>query len=145
MTFSNVFLSVLIRSSRLQIFCLRGWCSLAKCAYICELTSVMWCDFMAWHSVCLPSWHSSPLLSHQVRCLFPQAMLTLVDQLHSLCALVFSVLRVKYVRMSSLSLEFFKFKAGFHSRYIGQYTFKPARNKIRDIQLYLFSVSVHHL
>jgi len=41
MTFSNVFLSVLIRSSRLQIFCLRGWCSLAKCAYICELTSVM--------------------------------------------------------------------------------------------------------
>jgi len=72
-------------------------------------------------------------------------MLTLVDQLHSLCALVFSVLRVKYVRMSSLSLEFFKFKAGFHSRYIGQYTFKPARNKIRDIQLYLFSVSVHHL
>jgi len=40
---------------------------------------------------------------------------------------------------------FFKFKAGFHSREIGQYTFKPARNKIHDILLYLFCVSVHHL
>lgn len=72
-------------------------------------------------------------------------MLTLMDRSCSLCALVFSLLRVKYARMSSVSLEFFKFKVGFQSRDIGQYTFKPARNKIHDIQLYLFCVSVRYL
>jgi len=72
-------------------------------------------------------------------------MLTLMDRSCSLCALVFSLFRVKYARMSSVSLEFFKFKAGFHSRDIGQYTFKPACNKIHNIQLFLFYVSVHHL
>jgi len=62
-----------------------------------------------------------------------------------LCALVCSVLRVNYAILSSVSREFFKFKAGLHSRDIGQNTFKPACNKIHDIQLYLFFVSVYHL